>query len=161
MTTLIALFLLFRKWILKSCVFISIYEIKRTIHGPFGFYLFVIGVATIFQRGVHTVSKWVYSFVWTFSSWNVMAFSPPVLGCFVKKGLQKGGSRALQDPPWIRLCFSCCKYLSLVCFVHSWEILAALKDKKIVSPRGHEISSTCIRFWPNPISSAVNVREQN
>ena len=28
-----------------------------------------------------------------------MAFSPPVVGCFVKKGLQKGGSRALQDPP--------------------------------------------------------------
>ena len=28
-----------------------------------------------------------------------MAFSPPVLGCLVKKGLQKGGLRALQDPP--------------------------------------------------------------
>jgi len=24
----------------------------------------------------------------------VMAFSPPVVGCLVKKGLQKGGSRA-------------------------------------------------------------------
>ena len=29
----------------------------------------------------------------------VMAFSPPVVGCLVKKGLQKGGSRAPQDPP--------------------------------------------------------------
>ena len=29
----------------------------------------------------------------------VMAFSPPVVGCLVKKGLQKGGSRAHQDPP--------------------------------------------------------------
>ena len=28
-----------------------------------------------------------------------MAFSPPVVGCLVKKGLQKGGSRAPQDPP--------------------------------------------------------------
>ena len=28
-----------------------------------------------------------------------MAFSPPVLGYLVKKGLQKGGSRAPQDPP--------------------------------------------------------------
>ena len=28
-----------------------------------------------------------------------MAFSPPVLGCLVKRGLQKGGSRAPQDPP--------------------------------------------------------------
>ena len=28
-----------------------------------------------------------------------MAFSPPVLGCLVKKGLQKEGSRAPQDPP--------------------------------------------------------------
>ena len=28
-----------------------------------------------------------------------MAFWPPVLGCLVEKGLQKGGSRAPQDPP--------------------------------------------------------------
>ena len=28
-----------------------------------------------------------------------MAFSPPVLGYLVKKGLQKGESRAPQDPP--------------------------------------------------------------
>ena len=36
-----------------------------------------------------------------------MAFSPPVVGCFVKKGLQKGGSRAPQDPPWLRPCLVC------------------------------------------------------
>ena len=29
----------------------------------------------------------------------VMAFSPPVVGCLVKKSLAKGGSRAPQDPP--------------------------------------------------------------
>ena len=30
----------------------------------------------------------------------VMAFSPPVVGCLVKKGLQKeGGSRAPRNPP--------------------------------------------------------------
>ena len=28
-----------------------------------------------------------------------MAFSPPVVGCLVQKGLQKGGSRGPQDPP--------------------------------------------------------------
>ena len=28
-----------------------------------------------------------------------MTFSPPVVGCLVKKGSQKGGSRAPQDPP--------------------------------------------------------------
>ena len=28
-----------------------------------------------------------------------MAFLQPVVGCLVKKGLQKGGSRAPQDPP--------------------------------------------------------------
>ena len=28
----------------------------------------------------------------------VIAFSPPVVGCLVKKGLQKGVSRAPQDP---------------------------------------------------------------
>ena len=32
----------------------------------------------------------------------VMAFSPPVVGRLVKKGLQKGASRAPQDPPWLR-----------------------------------------------------------
>ena len=33
-----------------------------------------------------------------------MAFSPPVLGCLVKKGLQKGGLRAPQDPPGYANC---------------------------------------------------------
>jgi len=28
-----------------------------------------------------------------------MSFSPPVVGCFLTKGLQKGGSRVPQDPP--------------------------------------------------------------
>ena len=28
----------------------------------------------------------------------VMAFSPPVVGCLVKKGFQEGGSRASRDP---------------------------------------------------------------
>ena len=35
----------------------------------------------------------------------VMAFSPPVVGCLVKKGLQKGVSRAPQDTPWLRPCY--------------------------------------------------------
>ena len=43
-----------------------------------------------FQRGGHTVSNII-----------VMAFSPRnIIGCFLKKGLQRGGgSRAPQDPP--------------------------------------------------------------
>ena len=58
-----------------------------------------IGKARIFQRGGgYIVSKWGYSFIWSFSSWNVMAFSPPVLGFLVKEGLQMGGSLAPQDP---------------------------------------------------------------
>ena len=57
-----------------------------------------ICVARIFQRGGHTVSKWGYSFLWTFSSWNVTAFSPPVLGYLVKKGLQ-GGVTGTPGPP--------------------------------------------------------------
>ena len=53
------------------------------------------GVARIFQRGDHTVSNII-----------VMAFSPRnIVGCFLKKRLTKGGSRAPQDPlpslrPW-------------------------------------------------------------
>ena len=31
-----------------------------------------------------------------------MAFSPSVVGSLVEKGLQKGGSRAPQDPPCLR-----------------------------------------------------------
>ena len=36
----------------------------------------------------------------------VMASSPPVVGCLVKKGLQKGGSRAPQDPPGYALAYT-------------------------------------------------------
>ena len=45
------------------------------------------GVARIFQRGGHTVSNII-----------VMAFSPRnIIGCFLKKGLQKGGG-GLANP---------------------------------------------------------------
>ena len=63
-----------------------------------------IGEARIFQRGGHIVSKWGYSFIWTFSSWNVIAFSPPVLGFLVKEGLQMGGRGHPRTPclrPWV------------------------------------------------------------
>ena len=64
----------------------------------------LIGVARIFQTGGgHTVLKWRYSFVWTFSSWNGMVLSPPLLGYFVKKGLQKEGHRHARTP-WLRPC---------------------------------------------------------
>ena len=33
-----------------------------------------------------------------------MAFSPPVVGCLVKKGLQKGGHGRPRTPPWLRPC---------------------------------------------------------
>ena len=47
------------------------------------------GVARIFQSGGHTVSNII-----------VMAFSPRnIVGCFLKKRLTKGGSRAPQEPP--------------------------------------------------------------
>jgi len=62
------------------------------------------GVARIFQRGGHTVSKWGYSPDCHYGQDIVMVFSPPVVGCLLKKGLQKGGSRTPQDPPWLRPC---------------------------------------------------------
>ena len=37
----------------------------------------------------------------------VMAFSPPVLGCLVKKSLQKGGHGHPRTPPWLRSCGEC------------------------------------------------------
>ena len=33
-----------------------------------------------------------------------MSFLPPVVGCLLKTWLTKGGSRAPQDPPWLRPC---------------------------------------------------------
>ena len=36
----------------------------------------------------------------------VMAFSPPVVGCLVKKCLQKGGSWGARDPPFCKPCIS-------------------------------------------------------
>ena len=45
--------------------------------------------------GGHTVSKGGYSPDCHYGQDIVMAFSPPVVGCLVKKSLQKGeGSRA-------------------------------------------------------------------
>ena len=53
-----------------------------------------------FSRGRgHTVSKWGYSPDCHYGQDIVIAFSPPVVGWLVKKALQKGGSRAPQDPP--------------------------------------------------------------
>ena len=40
----------------------------------------------------------------------VMAFSPPVVGCLVKKGLQKWGHGHPRTPPWLRPCH-CTKVL--------------------------------------------------
>ena len=57
------------------------------------------GVARIFQMGGHTVSKWGYSPDCHYGQGIVMAFSPPVVGCLVKQGLQKGGHGHPRTPP--------------------------------------------------------------
>ena len=46
------------------------------------------GVARIFQRGGHTVSK---QGLFNYGQDIVLAFSPPVVGCLVEKNLAKGG----------------------------------------------------------------------
>ena len=61
--------------------------------------LIIRGVARIFQRGGHTVSKWGYSPDCHYGQDIVMAFSPPVVGCSVKKACKRGGSRAPQEHP--------------------------------------------------------------
>ena len=49
----------------------------------------------------------------------VMTFSPPLIGCVVKKGLQKGGSRAPQDPPGCALVTD----LHIVrCILQNWKV---------------------------------------
>jgi len=48
------------------------------------------GVASIFQKGGSPDCHYGQDIV--------VEFSPPVLGSLVKKGLQKGGSRAPRDP---------------------------------------------------------------
>ena len=58
-----------------------------------------MGVARIFQRGGHTDSY--------------IGYSPNchlnIVGCLLTKRLTKGGSRAPQDPPWLRPCFTVVK----------------------------------------------------
>ena len=54
------------------------------------------GGVRIFQTGVHTVSK---QELFNYGQDIVMAFSPPVAGCLVKKGLQKGGFTGTAGPP--------------------------------------------------------------
>ena len=71
----------------------------------------IIGVARIFQRGGHSVSKWGYSpechvdskkflkkRLFNYGQDIVTAFSPPVAGFLVKKGLQKGGHGHPRTP---------------------------------------------------------------
>ena len=53
------------------------------------------------RRGGHTVSK---QGLFNYGQDIVMAFLPPVLGSLVKTGLQKGGSQAPEDIPWLRPC---------------------------------------------------------
>ena len=68
-----------------------------------------------------------------------MAFSPPVLGCLVKKGLQKGGSRAPQDRPGYALA----KYLKIVNFsMETLKLGILLHVHKV----GFELVSFS-RFW--------------
>ena len=51
------------------------------------------GLARIFQsEGTHQIVTMAI----------VIAFSPPVVGCLVKKGLQKGGHGHPRTPPWLR-----------------------------------------------------------
>ena len=57
------------------------------------------GVARIFQRWGHTVSKVKKKGLFRDGQDIIIAFSPSVVGSLVKKGLQKGGSQAPQDPP--------------------------------------------------------------
>ena len=54
------------------------------------------GVARIFQRGGHTVSK---QGLFNYGQDIVMAFSPPVVGCLVKKACKRGGHGHPRTPP--------------------------------------------------------------
>ena len=62
-----------------------------------------------------------------------MAFSPPALGCLVKKGLQNGGS---QDPPWVEVSLRLIKLLQrgLTMFVSNVKkVLSAIPaEERIV-----------------------------
>ena len=92
-----------------------------------------------FSKGGHTVSKWGYSpdchvdlhavlliqtkvlkkGPFNYRQDIVMAFSPPVLGCLVKRGLQKRRSRAPQDHPVATPLFSLDLSFSLFLW-HLW-----------------------------------------
>ena len=54
------------------------------------------------KGGVTLCRKFKKEGLFSYGQDIVMAFSPSVVGSLVKKGLQKGGSRAPQDPPCLR-----------------------------------------------------------
>ena len=63
------------------------------------------GSSQDFSKGGPTMSKWGYSPDCHYGQGIVMAFSPPVVGCLVKRGLQKGGHGHPRTPlatplPW-------------------------------------------------------------
>ena len=62
------------------------------------------GCSQDFSKGVGALcqSEW-YSPDCHYDQGIVMGFSPPVVDCLVKKGLQKGGSQAPHDPPALPL----------------------------------------------------------
>ena len=69
----------------------------------------VQGRSQDFSKGGHTVSNII-----------VMAFSPRnIIGCFLKKGLQRGGHRHPRIPPRYALDVGCMHYISIV---HSCDV---------------------------------------
>ena len=72
------------------------------------------GAARIFQRGGHTVSK---QGLFNYGQDIIMAFLPPVVGCLVKKGLQKGGHGHPMTPPGYTLGVCVCMCLCVYCYL--------------------------------------------
>ena len=56
------------------------------------------------KGGSHCVKMRVFSPDCHYGQGIVMAFSPPVGGCLVEKGLQKGGVTGTPGTPWLRPC---------------------------------------------------------
>ena len=97
--------------------------------------LCAMGVARIFQRGGHTDSYRGYS-----SDCHLN-----IVGCLLTKRLTKGGSRAPQDPSWLRPCVHS-RYFNLDNgqgnFVYSYK-QSILHVRNFVKSRCHNLTKIC------------------
>ena len=109
-----------------------------------------------FSKGGSPCAKVGYSPDCHYGQGIVMGFSPPVVGCLIKKGVQKGALRAPQDPPGYALACNrpqCLENGPPQGRYRLWRKAAARLWTEAIGPEGEETwTKYCCRMpsvWPH------------